>query len=32
MRRVDPDAVLLDGVGHNAHWEAPEAVRKLLQA
>jgi pimeloyl-ACP methyl ester carboxylesterase len=30
MRRVDPDAVLLDGVGHNAHWEAPEAVRQLL--
>jgi pimeloyl-ACP methyl ester carboxylesterase len=31
MRRVDPDAVLLDGAGHNAHWESPEAVRKLLQ-
>jgi len=31
MRRVDPDAVLLDGSGHNAHWEAPEAVWKLLQ-
>ncbi len=30
MRRVDPDAVLLDGAGHNAHWEAPEAVWKLL--
>ena len=23
MRRVDPDAVLLDGAGHNAHWEDP---------
>jgi pimeloyl-ACP methyl ester carboxylesterase len=31
MRRVDPDAVLLDGAGHNAHWEAPEAVWSLLQ-
>ena len=30
MRRVDPDAVLLDGAGHNAHWETPEAVWKLL--
>ena len=30
MRRVDPDAVLLDGAGHNAHWEAPEAVWHLL--
>lgn len=30
MRRVDPDAVLLDGVGHNAHWESPEAVLALL--
>jgi pimeloyl-ACP methyl ester carboxylesterase len=30
MRRVDPDAVLLDGVGHNAHWEAPDAVWGLL--
>ena len=30
MRRVDPDAVRLDGVGHNAHWEAPDAVWSLL--
>jgi pimeloyl-ACP methyl ester carboxylesterase len=30
MRRVDPDAVLLDGAGHNAHWETPEAVLALL--
>jgi pimeloyl-ACP methyl ester carboxylesterase len=30
MRRVDPDAVLLEGAGHNAHWEAPEAVWRLL--
>jgi pimeloyl-ACP methyl ester carboxylesterase len=30
MRRVDADAVLLDGAGHNAHWEAPEAVLALL--
>jgi pimeloyl-ACP methyl ester carboxylesterase len=30
MRRIDPDAVLLDGAGHNAHWEFPEAVWSLL--
>jgi pimeloyl-ACP methyl ester carboxylesterase len=30
MRRVDPGAVLLDGAGHNAHWEAPDAVWSLL--
>jgi pimeloyl-ACP methyl ester carboxylesterase len=31
MRRVDPDAVVLEGAGHNAHWETPEAVVPLLQ-
>jgi len=30
MRRIDPDAVVIDGAGHNAHWEAPEAVWHLL--
>ncbi len=30
MRRVDPGAVLLEDVGHNAHWEAPDAVWSLL--
>jgi pimeloyl-ACP methyl ester carboxylesterase len=30
MRRIDPDAVLIDGAGHNAHWEAPAAVCALL--
>ncbi|MFW3172622.1 alpha/beta fold hydrolase [Geodermatophilus sp. CPCC 206100] len=30
MRRVDPDAVLLEGAGHNAHWETPDAVWALL--
>jgi pimeloyl-ACP methyl ester carboxylesterase len=30
MRRVDPDAVLLPGAGHNAHWETPDAVLALL--
>ncbi|MGY1795684.1 alpha/beta fold hydrolase [Geodermatophilus sp. SYSU D00525] len=30
MRRVDPRAVLLEGAGHNAHWEAPEAVWRLV--
>jgi pimeloyl-ACP methyl ester carboxylesterase len=27
---ADPDAVLIDGAGHNAHWEAPEEVWRLL--
>ena len=26
MRRVDPAARVFPGVGHNAHWEAPEQV------
>ncbi|UOY00829.1 alpha/beta fold hydrolase [Blastococcus sp. PRF04-17] len=30
MRRVDPGAVVVDGAGHNAHWEAPEQVLRLL--
>jgi pimeloyl-ACP methyl ester carboxylesterase len=30
MRRVDPGAVLLEGAGHNAHWEIPDAVWSLL--
>ncbi|MGY1706697.1 alpha/beta fold hydrolase [Geodermatophilus sp. SYSU D00697] len=30
MRRVDPGAVLVEGAGHNAHWEAPDAVWSLL--
>ncbi|MGY1785520.1 alpha/beta fold hydrolase [Geodermatophilus sp. SYSU D00698] len=30
MRRVDPGAVLLEDAGHNAHWEAPEAVWRLV--
>ncbi|PWW22527.1 pimeloyl-ACP methyl ester carboxylesterase [Geodermatophilus normandii] len=30
MRRVDPGAVLLEGAGHNAHWEDPAAVWSLL--
>ena len=31
MRRIDPDAVVLDGLGHNAHYEKPSAVWELLQ-
>jgi pimeloyl-ACP methyl ester carboxylesterase len=31
MRRIDPDAVLIDDAGHNAHWEAPDKVARLLQ-
>jgi pimeloyl-ACP methyl ester carboxylesterase len=30
MRRVDPEAVIIEGAGHNAHWEAPEAVWSLV--
>jgi pimeloyl-ACP methyl ester carboxylesterase len=26
MRRIDPAARVFEGVGHNAHWEAPERV------
>jgi pimeloyl-ACP methyl ester carboxylesterase len=26
MRRVDPAARVFPGVGHNAHWEAPDQV------
>lgn len=26
MRRIDPTARVFEGVGHNAHWEAPEPV------
>jgi len=26
MRRIDPVARVFEGVGHNAHWEAPEQV------
>ena len=26
MRRIDPSARVFEGVGHNAHWEAPELV------
>ncbi|MGR7024208.1 alpha/beta fold hydrolase [Geodermatophilus sp. URMC 62] len=32
MRRVDPDAVLVEDAGHNAHWEAPDAVWSLLRS
>ena len=30
MCRMDPDAVLLEGAGHNAHWETPDQVLGLL--
>jgi pimeloyl-ACP methyl ester carboxylesterase len=30
MRRVDPDAVLIEGAGHNAHYETPDKVWQLL--
>lgn len=32
MRRVDADAVSIDGAGHNAHWQAPEAVWRAFEA
>ena len=30
MRRVDPAARIFEGVGHNAHWEAPEQVWEFI--
>jgi pimeloyl-ACP methyl ester carboxylesterase len=32
MRRFDPDAVLLPGLGHNPHVEAPERLWALVEA
>jgi pimeloyl-ACP methyl ester carboxylesterase len=32
MRRIDPGAVVIEGAGHNAHWETPEAVWELVAA
>ena len=31
MRRVDPDAVLIEDAGHNAHYETPARVWSLLE-
>jgi pimeloyl-ACP methyl ester carboxylesterase len=30
MRRIDPAARVFPGVGHNAHWEAPERVWEFI--
>ena len=30
MRRIDPAAELFEGLGHNAHWEAPERVWRFI--
>ena len=30
MRALDPNAVMLPGLGHNAHWEDPEAVWRFV--
>ncbi|HSR22760.1 MAG TPA: hypothetical protein VLW53_04370 [Candidatus Eisenbacteria bacterium] len=30
MRRIDPGARTFAGVGHNAHWEAPERVWEFI--
>jgi pimeloyl-ACP methyl ester carboxylesterase len=30
MRRIDPGARVFEGVGHNAHWEAPEQVWRFI--
>jgi pimeloyl-ACP methyl ester carboxylesterase len=32
MRRIDPAAQVFDGVGHNAHWEAPERVWSFVSS
>jgi len=30
MRRIDPAAQMFEGVGHNAHWEAPDRVWRFI--
>ena len=30
MRRIDPAAEVFPGVGHNAHWEAPDQVWRFI--
>ena len=30
MRRIDPAAEVFEGLGHNAHWEAPERVWRFI--
>ena len=30
MRTLDPETVVLPGVGHNAHWEDPDAVWRFV--
>jgi len=30
MQRIDPAAQLFAGVGHNAHWEAPDGVWQFI--
>jgi pimeloyl-ACP methyl ester carboxylesterase len=30
MRRIDPDAVVIEGAGHNAHYETPDQVWELI--
>ena len=30
MRRIDPAARVFEGVGHNAHWEAPDQVWSFI--
>lgn len=30
MRRIDPRAEVIEGAGHNAHWERPDAVWALI--
>jgi pimeloyl-ACP methyl ester carboxylesterase len=31
MQRIDAAAVVLEGAGHNAHWEAPELVWRFVE-
>jgi len=31
IRRIDPAAEVFEGVGHNAHWEAPERVWRFIE-
>jgi pimeloyl-ACP methyl ester carboxylesterase len=32
MQRIDPAAIVIDGAGHNVHWEAPELVWRWVES
>jgi pimeloyl-ACP methyl ester carboxylesterase len=32
MQRIDPEAIVFEGAGHNVHWEAPEQVWRFVES